>query len=204
VSGDAELLLKVLNVLQGAHYIDRMEHLPSQETFARGWFRRVETDWRPASGVISTFEDVFHLTMHHEGGYSNHPADIGGETYKGISRVYHPSWIGWAIVEAWSKERAPGGDEWLQTNERLQQYVVAFYKAQFWDTWRGDEVLEIAPGVAAELFDTGVNMGVQKAIHYLQRALNVLNRQGESWLDLEEDGLIGSRTLTALMACCLE
>ncbi len=203
MSDDARLLLKVLNVLQGAHYIDRMEHLPSQETFARGWFKRVETDWRPASGVISTFGDVFHLTMHHEGGYSNNPDDLGGETYKGISRVYHPSWIGWAIVDGWTKAMPRRDEDWLQTNERLQSYVVEFYKVQFWDTWLGDEVLEIAPAVAAELFDTGVNMGVQKAVYYLQRALNVLNRQGQSWADLEEDGLIGSRTLTALMACCL-
>ncbi len=202
MSGDAGLLLKVLNVLQGAHYIDRMEHLPSQETFARGWFRRVETDWRPASGVISAFGDVFHLTMHHEGGYSNNPDDLGGETYKGISRVYHPTWIGWAIVEAWTKAMPQRDEDWLQTNERLQQYVVEFYKAQFWDTWRGDDVLAIDAAVAAELFDTGVNMGTHKAVYYLQRALNVLNRGGTTWEDVSEDGVIGPHTLAMLAVCC--
>ncbi|MEE9384342.1 MAG: glycosyl hydrolase 108 family protein [Nannocystaceae bacterium] len=205
MSGDARLLLKVLNVLQGAHYIDRMEHLPSQETFARGWFTRVSL--HQAGGRHRDFADVFQRTMHHEGGYSNNPDDLGGETYKGISRVYHPSWIGWAIVDGWKAKhlQAPENrDEgWLQNNERMQRYVREFYKAQFWDTWRGDDVLEIDGAVAAEVFDTGVNMGVQKAVYYLQRALNVLNREGESWLDLEEDGLMGSRTLTALMACCL-
>jgi len=40
----AELLLKVLNVLQGAHYIQLMTQSPVQEAFARGWFKRVEID----------------------------------------------------------------------------------------------------------------------------------------------------------------
>lgn len=39
--GDKILLLKVMNVLQGAHYIDFMTQSPDQETYARGWFARV-------------------------------------------------------------------------------------------------------------------------------------------------------------------
>ncbi len=200
MSGDAGLLLKVLNVLQGAHYIDRMELLPSQETFARGWLARVFLT-QPL-GVITSFDDVFRRTMHHEGGYSDHPDDIGGETYKGISRVYHPTWIGWAIVDGWKVRGRPREDNWLQSNERLQRYVREFYKAQFWDTWRGDDVLAIDAAVAAELFDTGVNMGTHKAIYYLQRALNVLNRGGMSWPDISEDGVIGPKTLGVLGVCC--
>lgn len=34
-------VLKVLNVLQGARYIDIMKHNPSQEIFFRSWFSRV-------------------------------------------------------------------------------------------------------------------------------------------------------------------
>lgn len=30
----------------------------------------------------------------HEGGYSNDPIDLGGETYKGIARNAHPNWQG--------------------------------------------------------------------------------------------------------------
>jgi len=201
MSDDRKLLLKVLNVLQGAHYIDRMEHLPSQETFARGWFSRVFlTRWK--GDRIMNFDDVFQRTMHHEGGYSNNPDDLGGETYKGISRVYHPTWIGWAIVDAWTKAVPTRDEDWLATNERLQRYVVEFYKAQFWDTWRGDDVAAIDGPVAAEVFDTGVNMGAHKAVYYLQRALNVLNRGGKSWSDISEDGVIGPKTLDALGVCC--
>ena len=37
-----DLLLKIMNVLQGMHYIEFMTKSPVQEKFARGWFKRVE------------------------------------------------------------------------------------------------------------------------------------------------------------------
>ncbi len=40
--GDESTLLKVLNLLQGAHYIDFMRRAPVQEKFARGWLNRVD------------------------------------------------------------------------------------------------------------------------------------------------------------------
>jgi hypothetical protein len=39
-----ELLLKILNVFQGMHYIDFMTKSPIQEKYARGWFTRVEIE----------------------------------------------------------------------------------------------------------------------------------------------------------------
>lgn len=40
--GSGALLLKMLNVLQGARYIEIMDRNPTQEKYARGWFNRVE------------------------------------------------------------------------------------------------------------------------------------------------------------------
>ncbi len=40
--GDEKTLLKLLNLLQGAHYIDFMRRAPVQEKFPRGWLNRVE------------------------------------------------------------------------------------------------------------------------------------------------------------------
>lgn len=37
----ASLLYKVMNILQGMHYIDYMRRSPIQERYARGWFSRV-------------------------------------------------------------------------------------------------------------------------------------------------------------------
>ena len=61
-----------------------------------------------------------------------------------------------------------------------------------------NSVATILPAIAAELFDTGVNMGPQVAAGFLQRSLNVLNRQGHDWADLPVDRHIGPATLDAL------
>lgn len=39
---DVVMLLKIMNVMQGQHYIDYMGKSPMQEKFCRGWFKRVE------------------------------------------------------------------------------------------------------------------------------------------------------------------
>ncbi len=38
---DEKILLKIMNILQGNHYLNYMKQLPSQEKYARGWFKRV-------------------------------------------------------------------------------------------------------------------------------------------------------------------
>ena len=39
---ETKLLLKIMNVLQGYHYLSYMKKSPVQEIFARGWFTRVD------------------------------------------------------------------------------------------------------------------------------------------------------------------
>ena len=39
--GDVKILLKMLNVCQGRHYMEYMKKSPTQEKYARGWFNRV-------------------------------------------------------------------------------------------------------------------------------------------------------------------
>ena len=63
-----------------------------------------------------------------------------------------------------------------------------------------DRVAEVAPELAEELFDTGINMGTGTAIGFLQRALNALNRNGRDYADLAVDRRIGPATLGALDA----
>ena len=47
---------------------------------------------------MAEFKKAYDKTMGHEGGYVHDPDDAGGETYKGISRRYHPGWEGWKVV----------------------------------------------------------------------------------------------------------
>ena len=78
--------------------------------------------------------------------------------------------------------------------------AAAIYERLYWLRPRFDEVAKQAPRVAAELFDTGVNMGPAVAATFLQRALTALNRNGSDYPDLVPDGRIGAKTLAALDA----
>ncbi|MCH4891880.1 hypothetical protein GO308_01990 [Sphingomonas sp. SFZ2018-12] len=116
-----------------------------------------------------------------EGGYSDHPDDRGGATKFGITQR----------VAREHGYHGPMRDMPRTVAERI-------YRAIYWQAPRFDDVATRAPGVAAELFDTGVNMGPATATMFLQRALNVLNRARRDYPDIARDGRIGPATLGAL------
>ncbi|MCJ7421485.1 glycoside hydrolase family 108 protein [Sphingomicrobium astaxanthinifaciens] len=118
-----------------------------------------------------------------EGGYVDHADDAGGATRFGITERV---------------ARAHGYDGPMALLPRAE--ARAIYRRLYWLRPRFDEVAQVAPGVAAELFDTGANMGPAVAATFLQRALTALNRQGRDYPDLVPDGRIGPRTLAALRA----
>lgn len=146
---------------------------------------------------MANFYEAYQLTRKYEGGYANDKDDVGQETYKGVSRRYHPSWPGWKIIDSYK-----GKSDFLNrvySDVELEKLVNAFYKTNFWDVNLLDEFS--SQNIANEIFDTGVNMGHRRAATFLQRALNVLNKNGKLYPDLVEDGVIGSGTLKALNAC---
>lgn len=116
-----------------------------------------------------------------EGGYSNHPADRGGPTR-------------WGITEAVARAHGFAGDMRALPREE----AAAIYRRLYWLRPGFDRVAEIAPCIAAELFDTGVNMGPEVAASFLQRALNALNRGASDYPDIAVDRRIGETTLAAL------
>lgn len=116
-----------------------------------------------------------------EGGFVNHPADRGGPTRFGITE---------AVARAHGYS---GAMAMLPRDE-----AAAIYRRLYWLRPRFDEIAKRAPEVAAELFDTGANMGPAVAITFLQRALTALNRNGKDYPDLVPDGRAGPRTLAAL------
>ena len=147
--------------------------------------------------MSSAFQDAYRELIQHEGSYSNDPVDQGGETYRGISRVFHPDWPGWSIVDEYKDD--PSFPGVLDKDLALQAKVQDFYKEHHWDVFHGDD-LPVA--VAWELFEIGVNMGVRTATKFLQRALNVFNKQGTLWPDIAIDGVFGPATLRATQAMC--
>ncbi len=128
-------------------------------------------------GTDRLIEDL----IEREGGYVNHPADKGGPTRFGIT-------------EAVARAHGYGGAMALLPRDE----AAAIYRRLYWLRPRLDAIAKRAPRVAAELFDTGVNMGPAVAVTFLQRALTALNRNASDYADLVPDGRAGERTLAAL------
>ena len=116
-----------------------------------------------------------------EGGFVDHPADRGGPTCFGITQAV---------------ARAHGYAGPMRLLPRSE--AVAIYLRLYWARPRLEEIARRSGRLAAELFDTGVNMGPAVAITFLQRALTALNRGGKDFPDLTPDGRVGPATLTAL------
>lgn len=126
-------------------------------------------------------DDLIDAVIDREGDYSNHPADRGGATR-------------WGITEAVALANGYAGDMRYFTREA----AAAIYRRIYWIRPGYDRVAIRAPLIAAELFDTGVNMGPAVATGFLQRALNALNRGARDYSDVLLDGRIGPQTLAAL------
>jgi lysozyme family protein len=139
------------------------------------------------------FSEAYASTMGHEGGYCNDPVDLGGETYKGISRVYNPSWKGWRVIDDY--KTFTDFPENLKKDRALQKNVMNYYKDKYFDDYRGDDMPQ---NLAMEMFDTSVNMGIGRAIKFLQTALNVLNRNEKMYRDMMVDGSYGPTTHNTL------
>lgn len=143
---------------------------------------------------MADFEEAYGITLKYEGEYDNDPDDAGGETYKGVARTYYPNWAGWIIIDdSKSINNFPNN---LRGNTALDTMIREFYKDNYWNLFWGDQIPN--QKVANELFDTGVNMGVRRAVKYLQKALNVLNRNQKNYSDIVEDGIFGLNTMNTL------
>ena len=99
------------------------------------------------------FETAFTRLLGHEGHYSNHVQDAGGETCWGVT-----------IAVA----RADGYEGSMK--EMSVDVARTIYRREYWDKCRADS---LSPDVRFPLFDAAVNSGVGQSIRWLQRALGV-------------------------------
>ena len=136
---------------------------------------------------MADFNIAYNLTMQAEGGYSNNPADTGGETFKGVSRNNNPNWSGWAIIDAIKATNPPNLNMALNQDSDLLQKIMDFYQVNYWDVNRTGEINN--QQIANQVFDTAVNCGTGTAAKFLQEAAGVT-----------ADRLIGSITLTTVNA----
>lgn len=118
-----------------------------------------------------------------EGGYVNHPADRGGPTR-------------WGVTETVARAHGYQGD----MRNFPRDLAAVIYRRIYWLAPHFDRIASHAPKVAAELFDTGVNMGPAVAAGFLRRALNALNRGASDYPDIPAAGAIDDGLIAALAA----
>lgn len=138
---------------------------------------------------MADFKQAFLKTAQFEGGYSNHPADKGGETYKGIARNIHPKWAGWKIIDRYKTSPLSSKQmtQVLENSIELDDLVESFYRANFWNPIMGDDIMNQL--IANNIYDFAVNSGVSRAVKYAQRIVGVV-----------EDGAMGRVTIKAINA----
>ena len=124
---------------------------------------------------MADFFPAFERMIVNEGGYKLHdvPGDRGGMTYAGIARKKNPHWEGWDAID---RGETPSSS-----------LVRDFYRAEFWDALRGDEIVD--QEVAQTLFDFSVNAGLKTAVKLAQVVCGAT-----------PDGVLGPRTLAAVNA----
>ena len=125
--------------------------------------------------MSDNFKKCFEKTLALEGGYKLHTVkgDRGGQTYAGIARNFWEDWEGWDRIDAG------------QFDDQLKSQVQAFYKKEFWDRIKGDDIA--SQGIAFCIYDFAVNAGVSTAVKIAQRLIGST-----------PDGLFGPNTLSFL------
>ena len=91
-----------------------------------------------------------------EGGYVNHPADPGGATNRGVTQAVYDTWRRGKGLDARDVRQLEDGE------------LHAIYENGYWTPPRCDKLqnpLDLAQ------FDTAVNMGVGRAVRFLQTAV---------------------------------
>lgn len=97
------------------------------------------------------FDEAFHHLLGHEGGYSNHEADPGGETMWGVTKVV---------------ARAHGYEGLMR--DLPVDVAKAIYRKSYWDAVQAES---LPPLLRYAVFDAAVNSGPGTAIRWLQQAV---------------------------------
>ena len=118
--------------------------------------------------MLTLFDDIIEVVLHHEGGYVNDPDDPGGETNFGIANRSHPD----VDIKSLTKDGAK--------------------EIYYQDYWIKNRVTQMPEDLKHIYFDMCVNQGRGRAVKILQRAANAKGA------DLKVDGGLGPKTIRAL------
>jgi lysozyme family protein len=118
--------------------------------------------------MLTQFDDIIEVVLHHEGGYVNDPKDPGGETNFGIAKRSHPD----VDIKNLTKDDAKD----------------IYYE----DYWCANKVPHMPDDLKHIYFDMCVNQGRGRAVKILQQAANAKGA------GLKVDGGMGPMTIAAM------
>ena len=118
--------------------------------------------------MLTTFDEIIEVTLHHEGGYVHDPKDLGGETNYGIAKRFYPD---------------------VDIKNLTKDGAKEIYKKDYWDKNKVDDLPEDLKHI---FFDMCVNQGKSRGVKILQRAANAKGA------GLKVDGGMGPKTLAAM------
>jgi len=147
---------------------------------------------------MADFDIAYGETEIREGGYVHDPVDKGGETHRGVSRRFNGDWKGWTIIDKIKKDHPTDFKDRINASEELEVLAKELYRERYWAPVRGDEIPD--QHIANKVFDTAVNLGVGTSVKFLQLGLNLLNRNGTDYADVETDMKFGAATMASLKA----
>lgn len=136
-----------------------------------------------------TKEWIINHSVNIEAGYVNNKNDLGKETKHGITYATAQEWKPQLVAKfGWDGKM-------INLTREMAWYI---YDQGWWQRMRCDELMAIHPLLCQRIFDFAINGGRVVSVKYLQRLLNVLNRQGKDYPDFAPDGGIGKNTLGQL------
>jgi lysozyme family protein len=121
------------------------------------------------------FDTALPFILRWEGGFVNNPNDPGGRTNKGVTQKVYDAW------------RTRHGQPPRDVKSIDNSEVAAIYKSDYWIPPRCDL---LAQSLDLVQFDTAVNMGVGRAVRFLQQSLGC-----------DVDGNFGPATEKASQTC---
>jgi len=131
------------------------------------------------------FEILMKLEFSNSSNYLHKNSTERDYTVAGIYKYAHPKWLGWFIVMD-TLERNQGNmavsSRELYLNSHLKELVMQFYKSQFWDRMRLDQIRN--DNTATELFVFAVNAGTRNAV-----------RKAQKLVGADADGQVGPVTI---------
>ena len=125
-------------------------------------YKKLERD------MLTEFNDIIEVVLHHEGGYVNDPKDPGGETNFGVAKRSHPD---------------------VDIKNLTKDGAKEIYKEHYWDK---NKVESLPEELRHIYFDMCVNQGKSRGVKIIQRAANAKGA------GLKVDGGLGPKTIKAI------